>query len=102
MDLCEFQIEFMLGLGYDVWTLDYRGFGDSTGKASEAALKEDAMAVYHKIAAEINTESVVIWGRSFGSGVAASVAASAQSKPKMLVLETPYWSLIDAAWQKWG
>lgn len=102
MDLCEFQIEFMLALGYDVWTMDYRTFGDSTGKRSEAALKKDALAVYNKIAAEVNTESVVIWGRSFGSGVAASVAASAKKKPKMLVLETPYWSLIDAAWQKWA
>ncbi|RPI68574.1 MAG: alpha/beta hydrolase, partial [Geobacteraceae bacterium] len=109
MDLCEFEIEFMLSLGYDVWTMDYRGYGKSKGKISEAALEKDAKAVYDRIAAEIGAESIVIWGRSFGSGVAASVAAasaqvaaSAQKKPKMLVLETPYWSLIDLAWQKWA
>lgn len=102
MDKCEFQIEFMLELGYDVWTMDYRGYGDSGGKISEAALKKDARAVFDKIVAEVDAESLVIWGRSFGSGVAASVAASTQKKPKMLVLETPYWSLVDAAWQKWA
>jgi len=103
MNKCEFQIEFMLELGYDVWTMDYREYGDSDGKISEEALKKDAAAVYNKILAEVDAESIVIWGRSFGSGVAASVAASATDnhKPKMLVLETPYWSIVDAAWHKW-
>ena len=67
MDLCEYQIEFLITLGYDVWTMDYRGYGDSKGKISEAALKKDAMAVYEKIAAEIDAESIVIWGRSWAA-----------------------------------
>ena len=100
MDLCAFQIEFLLGLGYDVWTMDYRGYGDSTGIISESALKEDANKVFDKIVNEDSAEPIVIWGRSFGSGVAASVAAAAKKKPKMLVLETPYWSLIDVVRQK--
>lgn len=104
MDKCEFQIEFMLKLGYDVWTMDYREYGESNGTISEEALEKDAMAVYNKILAEIDTASIIVWGRSFGSGVAASVAAAVTDdhKPKMLVLETPYWSLVDAAWQKWA
>lgn len=100
MDLCEFQIEFMLNLGYDVWTMDYRSYGDSSGPISEAALKEDAAQVFNEIVNENPTKTIVIWGRSFGSGIAAATAASATQKPKMLVLETPYWSLSDAARQK--
>lgn len=99
---CEFQIEFMLELGYDIWTMDYREYGDSDGTISEEALKKDALAVYKEILAEVDAESIIIWGRSFGSGVAASVAATDDHKPKMLVLETPYWSLVDAAWQNWA
>lgn len=101
MDLCESQIEFLLELGYDVWTMDYRGYGDSTGKLSEVALKNDVLAVYDVITKALPEERIVIWGRSFGSGVAASVAATTAKKPKMLVLETPYWSLVDVLWQKY-
>ena len=100
MNKCEWKIECLIELGYDVWTMDYRGYGGSVGTISELALKEDAKAVFDKMTEEDSTEPIVIWGRSFGSGVAASVAAEANRKPKMLVLETPYWSLVDAVRQK--
>ncbi len=99
MDKCECEIPFFLELGYDVWTMDYRGYGDSKGTVSEPALKADALGVFKLVAAQVDPEPIVIWGRSFGSGIAASVAA--EMKPKMLVLETPYWSLIDAARSKY-
>jgi pimeloyl-ACP methyl ester carboxylesterase len=100
MDKCEWEIEFFLELGYDVWTMDYRGFGNSSGTSSESALIEDAAAVYWQITKQfkVQEESLVVWGRSLGSGVAASVAA--RNKPRMLVLETPYWSLVDVVRQK--
>lgn len=101
MNKCEWEIEFLIERGYNVWTMDYRGYGDSVGTMSELALKEDAMAVFNKITEMDSAELIIIWGRSFGSGVAASVAAGANRKPKMLVLETPYWSLVDAVRQKY-
>ena len=100
MDKCEWEIEFMIKLGYDVWTMDYRGFGASIGPISELALKEDAKAVFDKLQENESSKPVIVWGRSFGSGVAASVVAAARKKPQMLVLETPYWSLVDAVRQK--
>lgn len=100
MDKCEWEIEFLINLGYDVWTMDYRGYGESTGEISEQALRQDALAVYEKMLASAKSKPIIIWGRSFGSGVAATVAASASSKPQKLVLETPYWSLVDATRQK--
>lgn len=100
MDRCEFEIDFLLDRGYDVWTFDYRGFGDSTGTMSETALKADASRVFAQITPRDPEKPLIIWGRSFGSGVAASVAAAADRKPELLVLETPYWSLVDLAQQK--
>ncbi|MEZ6134960.1 MAG: alpha/beta fold hydrolase [Pirellulaceae bacterium] len=100
MDRCECEIDFLLDRGYDVWTMDYRGFGHSIGTMSENALKEDASRVYGKINPRDPEGPLIIWGRSFGSGVAASVAAKADQKPDLLILETPYWSLIDLAQQK--
>lgn len=100
MDRCEWEIDLLLDRGYDVWTMDYRGFGDSIGTLSEAALKEDARKVFAQIVPDDPDKPIIVWGRSFGSGVAASVAASAAQKPEMLVLETPYWSLIDLGQQR--
>jgi len=100
MDRCEFEIDFLIDRGYDVWTMDYRGYGESLGTVSERALKEDAKAIFDKIADEDSAKPIIIWGRSFGSGVAASVAAAADHKPEMLILETPYWSLVDLVRQK--
>ncbi len=100
MDRCEWEIDFLLELGYDVWTMDYRGFGSSRGTISESTLKEDARRVFDAITPRDPGDPIIIWGRSFGSGVAASVAASAKKKPKMVVLETPYWSLVDVVRQK--
>ena len=102
MDRCECEIDFLLDRGYDVWTMDYRGFGDSIGTMSEKALKEDASRVYAEINRPDLGKPLIVWGRSFGSGVAASVAAAAKAddKPDLLILETPYWSLVDLAQQK--
>ncbi|MEO8269669.1 MAG: alpha/beta fold hydrolase, partial [Aureliella sp.] len=100
MDRCECEIDFLLDRGYDVWTMDYRGFGDSIGTMSEKALKEDASRVYANIIPRDLEKPLIVWGRSFGSGVAASVAAKADDKPDLLILETPYWSLVDLAQQK--
>ena len=38
MDRCEWEIDFLIDCGYDVWTMDYRGYGDSQGTMSESAL----------------------------------------------------------------
>jgi alpha-beta hydrolase superfamily lysophospholipase len=102
MDRCEFQIDLFLDRGYDVWTMDYRGFGKSVGTMSETALKDDAFRVYSQIIPRDPEKPLIIWGRSFGSGVAAFVAAElvANRKPQLLVLETPYWSLVDLGQQK--
>ena len=92
--LCRWVIEPFLNAGYDVWTMDYRGFGKSTGRPTEGALLADAQMVYKRIREKHDEEDIIVWGRSFGSGIAAYVASI--NCPKTLVLETPYWSLPDA------
>jgi pimeloyl-ACP methyl ester carboxylesterase len=97
MDQCEWEIDDFLRWGFDVWTMDYRGFGESTGKISEKSLRDDAGIVYNRMKdSGLDESEIIIWGRSFGSGVAASIVAEG-ANPRQLVLETPYWSLPDAA-----
>lgn len=82
-------------LGYDVLITDYRGFGKSSGKISEAALLSDAGFIYHIIKDQYAEKNIVIYGRSLGTGLAAFIAA--ENKPKLIILESPYYSVIDLA-----
>jgi len=76
--------------GFSVLAVDYRGYGDSTGRPSERGLYRDADA-----AARVFTERfrragspVVYWGRSIGAAVAASAAS--RGVADALVLESPF------------
>ncbi len=86
----KFAIDFTRQ-GYDVLMVDYRGFGKSTGKRTEDSIKEDLQYVYDKVIEQVPEKYVVVYGRSLGSGFAAKLASTNQ--PRMLVLESPYYSL---------
>jgi pimeloyl-ACP methyl ester carboxylesterase len=49
--------------------------------------------VYDYAKVQLKTDEIVIVGRSIGTGVAARLAA--QHPPKILILETPYYSFPD-------
>lgn len=82
-----------LPYNYDVFIIDYRGFGKSTGKISEPALYADAELIYNVISPEY--EKVIIYGRSIGSGIAIWLAE--KKRPYKLLLETPFYNLSDLA-----
>ncbi|MCK5401533.1 MAG: alpha/beta fold hydrolase [Flavobacteriaceae bacterium] len=77
--------------GYSVLMVDYRGFGKSTGKRSQKAIKRDLQVIYNKIKEKTTEDRIIIYGRSLGSGFAAKLAS--MNNPKMLVLDAPYYSL---------
>ncbi len=77
--------------GYDVFMLDYRGFGKSTGRRSQKAIKRDLQEVYNKIKERTSEDNIILYGRSLGSGFAAKLASI--NNPKMLILDAPYYSL---------
>jgi hypothetical protein len=76
-----------------VYLVNYRGYGGSTGRPSEAALTADAEAVYDSLRARHDPISVV--GRSLGSGVA--VALAARRPLERLILITPFDSIAAVA-----
>lgn len=77
--------------GYEVWMEDYPGFGKSTGERSEKKLYEQAMQVRKMAAAKYGIDSVIVYGKSFGTGIAAYVAS--EYNCRKLILETPYYSI---------
>lgn len=78
---------------YSVYLVNYRGYGDSEGWPSEAALFADALAIYD-LAANRH-RSVSAYGRSLGSGVAVYLAT--QRELDKLILLTPYDSITAVA-----
>jgi len=77
--------------GYDVLMVDYRGFGKSTGKRSQKAIKRDLQIIYNKMKELVAENQIILYGRSLGSGFAAKLAS--MNNPKMLILDAPYYSL---------
>ncbi|WP_456438618.1 alpha/beta hydrolase [Psychroserpens sp.] len=77
--------------GYNVLMVDYRGFGKSTGRRSQKAIKRDLQLVYEKLKEMTTEDRIILYGRSLGSGFAAKLAS--MNHPKMLVLDAPYYSL---------
>ncbi len=77
--------------GYEVWMEDYPGFGKTTGERTEKKMYEQALQVQKMAAAKYGKDSIILFGKSFGTGIAAYVGAN--SKNKRLILETPYFSI---------
>jgi alpha-beta hydrolase superfamily lysophospholipase len=77
--------------GYNVLMVDYRGFGKSTGKRSQKAIKRDLQLVYNKVKEMTDESNIILYGRSLGSGFATKLAS--MNNPKMLILDAPYYSL---------
>ncbi len=77
--------------GYEVWMEDYPGFGKSTGTITEKKLYAQALQVQKMAAVHFKNEQIIIYGKSLGTGVAAYTAAN--TKAKMLILESPYYSI---------
>jgi alpha-beta hydrolase superfamily lysophospholipase len=80
----------------DLYMLDYRGFGKSTGRIeSEAQLQADVRAAWQHVAAKYEGRHRVFIGRSLGSGLVAALAAEVQ--PELTLLISPYESVAALA-----
>jgi uncharacterized protein len=75
--------------GFSVLTVDYRGYGASTGRPSEAGVYRDAEAAVRLFTARLRQPGspVIYWGRSLGSTIAAYTVGVHQ--PDAVVLESP-------------
>jgi hypothetical protein len=76
-----------------LYLVNYRGYGGSTGRPTEAGLREDAIAVYDDV--RRRHADLAVMGRSLGSGIAVQLASV---RPvERLVLVTPFDSLANVA-----
>lgn len=83
-------------LGYDLFILDYRGYGKSEGKIhSQEQFFSDVQTAYDFVRKKKNYDegNIIIVGYSVGTASAAMLAS--QNNPKALILQAPYFSLTD-------
>jgi uncharacterized protein len=81
--------------GYEVWMLDYPGFGKSTGVFSEQKLYDYALEVYVLARSRWKPSQIIFYGKSLGTGIAAQLADVRDCR--RLILETPFYSLESVA-----
>ena len=82
-------------LGYNVLMPDYRGYGKSSGRASESNMHSDCLFIYNELKKSVPEKEIIIYGRSLGSGVATCLATKVN--PSFLILETPFLSITQLA-----
>lgn len=81
-------------LGYDVFLLDYRGYGKSEGRITgQQQLMEDMQTAYNEMKKRYPEDRITVLGYSLGTGPATWLAS--QNGPKRLILQAPYYSLTD-------
>jgi uncharacterized protein len=82
-------------LGLSVLIIDYRGYGRSGGRPTEAGTYRDAEAAWRYVTESrgFPPERVVVFGRSLGGAVAAWLAARVQ--PGALIVESSFTSVPD-------
>ena len=88
------DVEFYKQERYDLFMIDYRGYGKSSGKIqSQRQLEADVEKAWQLVAPQYEERNlpIVIYGRSLGTYLATNLARSKQAD--LLVLVSPYTSI---------
>lgn len=87
-------------LHYDLFMLDYRGYGKSGGTINnEQQVFEDVQAAYDTLKRLYEEDKIIILGYSIGTGPATQLASV--NRAELLILQAPYYSLTDMVKQKY-
>jgi fermentation-respiration switch protein FrsA (DUF1100 family) len=84
-------------LDLSVFIIDYRGYGQSGGKAGEAGIYRDARAAWRYLDRDrgIRPDDIIVFGRSMGASAAAKLATNVH--PLGLIVESSFTSIPDIA-----
>ena len=88
--------------GFQVYMVDYRGFGQSTGKPTHMHIAKDEQAAFKNMLKrkDVAGTKIILFGVSMGTQVATKIARDNQDKVSALVLESVISSFTDIAADK--
>ncbi len=88
-------------LHYDVFMIDYRGYGKSQGHIdNQQQFFGDVQSAYDFVKKKYPENKIVVLGYSIGTGAAANVTVN--NHPRLLILQAPYYSLTDMMRHKYS
>jgi uncharacterized protein len=86
--------------GYGVFMLNYRGYGGSDGRPTEARNAADAISAYDYLRGlGVAPQDIVLYGESLGTAVATGLAL--QRNARAVIFEAPLTSAVDAGRLAW-
>lgn len=91
------SVEIFHRLGFNVFIIDYRGYGQSKGTPSEQGLYKDAAAAWQYLTQtlQVPEHNITLFGRSLGGSIAANLASNVHAKA--LIIESTFSSARDMA-----
>jgi fermentation-respiration switch protein FrsA (DUF1100 family) len=96
----QFVAEDFTQYGYSILIIDYRGYGKSSGTIAEEGFYKDAEAAYYYLINKkrFTPQTIIVYGRSVGSGIAVDLAS--KHRVHGLILESPYASMGQLSKEK--
>ena len=91
------SIQLFYNLGFSVFIIDYRGYGQSEGRITEEGTYLDSEAAWRYLVQNRGflPDEIIIFGRSLGGSIAAWLAA--RHRPGALIIESTFTSIPDLA-----
>ena len=86
------NVKLLLDCGLQVFIYDYRGYGRSGGRPSEAGIYQDGLAAYDYLVdrKKISPDRIIPFGRSLGAAVALEIAT--RRAIRSLIIESAFTS----------
>ncbi len=93
------MVEPLVNAGYQVFMIDFRGYGKSTGTPTHLNIASDAQIIFNEIIEkdEFKNLPIIVYGASMGTQIATKIAKDNQSKISGLILDGTIRSFTDMA-----
>lgn len=85
-------VSWMPATGFNVFTVDYRGYGRSEGRVSREGTIRDARAAldYLQTRRDIDAKRIILFGQSIGGAISIALAAERRGELAAVVLDSPF------------
>ena len=97
--VCDEILTALVNGGFQVFTTDFRGFGESSGTPTHLNIAKDGQMVFDYLInrPDVKDTKLVVYGASIGTQLAAKLVKDNPEKVKLLVLEDGMSSFTDMA-----
>lgn len=98
-------VDWIPEAGFNLFTFDYRGYGDSGGHPDRQGVFEDSVAALRYVAArkEVDPDRLIAFGQSLGGANAVAAAAATPEVPlKGVVVDSSFYAYRSIARSKIG